>query len=209
LALRKHLRDITVSGANGVQVPLVRSERTLFESTRTPPPDRPPFWLPIYFGLGLTLGATTFTLGAAARRSRLARAGLIALSGIWAFLVGILGLVLTGLWGLTDHAAAHSNENVLQANLLALALIWLLPGAVRQTGKKRPALILGAIVAGLALVGLLLKLLPQFYQVNGEIIALALPVHLGVAAGFWALRTPGRSEAMQIREPQMKAASTR
>jgi hypothetical protein len=32
---------------------------------------------------------------------------------------------------------------------------------------------------------LLLKLFPAFYQVNGEIIALALPVHLGVAAGLW------------------------
>jgi hypothetical protein len=39
-------------------------------------------------------------------------------------------------------------------------------------------------VAGLALLGLLLKLIPAFYQVNGEIIALALPIHLGVAGGI-------------------------
>jgi hypothetical protein len=32
-------------------------------------------------------------------------------------------------------------------------------------------------------MGLLLKTLPGFYQVNGEIIALALPVHLGVVLG--------------------------
>jgi hypothetical protein len=44
------------------------------------------------------------------------------------------------------------------------------------------------VVTGLAVVGLLLKLLPGFYQVNGEIIALALPVHLGVAAAIWQLR---------------------
>lgn len=209
LALRKHLRDITVTGANGAQVPLVRSERTLFESTRTPPPDRPPFWLPIYFGLGLTLGATTFALGAAARKSRVARAGLIAIGGIWAFLVGILGLVLAGLWGFTDHAAAHNNENVLQVNLLALALIGLLPGAASQAGKKRAAMILGVVLAGLSLVGLLLKVLPQFHQVNGEIVALALPIHLGVAGALWALRVPGRAETVKMGEPQMNAASAR
>jgi hypothetical protein len=27
--------------------------------------------------------------------------------------------------------------------------------------------------------------LPAFYQVNGAIIALALPAHIGVAAGLW------------------------
>lgn len=209
LAVRKHLRDITVTGANGAQVPLVRSERTLFESTRTPPPDRPPFWLPIYLGLGLTLGGTTFALGVAARKSRGALVGLFAIGGIWAFLVGILGLVLAGLWGFTDHAAAYNNENVLQINLLALALIWLLPGAARQAGKKRAAMILGAILTGLSLVGLLLKVLPQFHQVNGEIIALALPIHLGVAGALWALRVPGRAETGKMAEPRMNAASMR
>jgi hypothetical protein len=34
----------------------------------------------------------------------------------------------------------------------------------------------------------MLKLLPQFYQVNGSIIAMALPAHLGLAAGIWRLR---------------------
>jgi hypothetical protein len=187
LALREHLRQITVPGSDGGEVPLVRSERTLFESTSTPPPERPPFWLPIYFGLGLALGVATLGLGTAAKSNRLARAGLIVVSGIWALTVGILGLVLTGLWAITDHTAAYNNENVLQANLLALALVWLVPGAARQSSRSRRVLMVGTIVAGLSLVGLLLKLLPAFYQVNGEIIALALPVHLGVAAGWYHL----------------------
>ena len=37
--------------------------------------------------------------------------------------------------GLTDHAAAYDNENVLQVNLLALPLLWLLPGRVRRSGQ--------------------------------------------------------------------------
>ncbi len=187
LALREHLRRISVPGKDRRQVPLVRSERTLFESTGTPPPDRPPFWLPIYLGIGLFLGSAIFLLGAGAQRSRLARAGLIALSGIWALVVGTVGLVLAGLWGLTDHTATDNNENLLQANLLVLALIWFVPKAARGSLIGRRALVLAGIVAGLSQLGLVLKLLPEFYQVNGEIIALALPVHLGVAAASWQL----------------------
>jgi hypothetical protein len=40
-------------------------------------------------------------------------------------------------------------------------------------------------VAGLSLLGLLLKALPGFRQVNGPLIALALPLQLGIAAALW------------------------
>jgi hypothetical protein len=184
LALREHLRGITVPDGNGGEMPVVRSERTLFESTDTPPPDRPPFWLPIYFSLGVAIAAGIIALGTAARSNRKARTALIALTGIWAVLVGILGLVLLGLWTLTDHTAAHHNENLLQVDFLALALLWLVPAAAHRSLMRRRALVFAAVVAGVSLIGLLLKLLPGFYQVNGEVIALALPVHLGVAFGL-------------------------
>jgi hypothetical protein len=96
----------------------------------------------------------------------------------------MVGLVLAALWGLTDHAATYNNENLLQANLLALALLWLIPRAAGESPVGRRALVLAGIVAGLSQLGLVLKLLPVFYQVNGEIIALALPIHLGVAGGI-------------------------
>ena len=188
LAMREHLRNITVQGSDGRQTPLVRSERTLFESSGTPPPDRPPFWLPVYLGIGLVLGSAIFGLGATAHRSRALRTGLIAVSGTWALLVGMVGLVLAGLWGLTDHTAAYKNENLLQANLLALALLWWVPKAARGLPSGRRALALAALLVGLSLLGLVLKLLPAFYQVNAEIIALALPSHLGVTGGLWQLR---------------------
>jgi hypothetical protein len=184
LAVREHLRKVTVPDGNGGEVPLVRSERTLFESTATPPPDRPPFWLPVYFGLGAAIAAGTIGLGAAARSSRMARAALFAVTGVWALTVGILGLVLLGLWTLTDHTAAYYNENLLQANFLALALLWLVPAALRKSPLSPRAVMVAAIIVGVSLAGLLLKLLPAFYQVNGEIIALALPVHVGVVLGL-------------------------
>jgi hypothetical protein len=110
------------------------------------------------------------------------------LAWIWVLVTGTAGAVLAGLWGLTDHAAAYYNENVLQMNILALPLVWLLPGLVRRKrSSARLTLRLATVVAAISLVGLILKLLPQFYQINGQVIALALPAHVGVAAGLWRL----------------------
>jgi hypothetical protein len=78
---------------------------------------------------------------------------------------------------------------VLQANVLALPLLWLIPRALRLRAKGRgSAFVLAAIVAGVSITGLLLKVLPGFYQVNGSVIALALPAHLGIAAALWRSR---------------------
>jgi hypothetical protein len=181
LALREHLRGVTVLGPDGTGVPAVRSEQTLFESTDSPPPDRPPSWVGIYLGLGLVVGGSMIALGTAAQRGGVLRTGFLTLSAVWALLAGILGLLLAGLWAFTDHSAAYNNENLFQLNPISLALLPLLPRPARASGS-RPMIIAGS-VAALSLVGLLLKILPGFYQVNGEIIALALPIHVGLALG--------------------------
>jgi len=188
LALREHLRRITLTGPDGMPKPLVTSERTLFESAAAPPPAEPPHWLPVYLIVGLTIGGTAFGLAGPARNNRSARVGFVILTSIWGLLMGIAGLVLAGLWGLTDHSAAYNNENILQASLLVLPLLGLVPRLVfASQSAARTALLVAASVTALSLLGLLLKLLPPFHQVNGAIIALALPAHAGVAAGAWRL----------------------
>ncbi|HJR34159.1 MAG TPA: hypothetical protein VJ817_04375, partial [Gemmatimonadales bacterium] len=98
---------------------------------------------------------------------------------------GIAGLVVTWLSLLSGHRAAHQNENILLFNLLALALAVVLPLAIRRGGRTlKAARRLALVVAALAALGLLLKLLPWFDQHNLELIALALPVHLGLWAGL-------------------------
>jgi uncharacterized protein DUF4105 len=185
LAMREHLRSVSVTRADGAEVPLVKSERTLFESTEPPPPSSPPFWLPAYLLLGVAIGGSAFGLTGLAATRRWARIGFVVLASIWVLVTGAAGAVLAGLWGLTDHAAAYYNENVLQVNLLILPLLWLLPRAVLASRSPgRLAVGLGLVVAGLSLLGLALKLFPQFYQVNGSVIALALPTHIGIAAGL-------------------------
>jgi hypothetical protein len=204
LALREHLRKATVIGADAARLPLVRSERTLFESTDPAPPAEPPFWLPYYLIAGLGIGGGAFGLGSLARSNQTARTGFMALVCAWALLVGTAGLILAGLWGLTDHAAAYNNENVLQANPLALLLLWLVPRfGFGSRSAARLALALAAIVGGVSLVGLLLKLFPAFYQVNGAIIALALPLHAGVIGGLWQLT---RSQEPRTRRNPSRAS---
>jgi hypothetical protein len=197
LAMREHLRKLTVIRPDGAEVPLVRSERTLFESTEPAPPPEPPSWLPIYLLLGLAVGGSAFGLGLLAPNRPAARVGFLVVSWSWTLLVGLGGVVVAGLWAFTDHAAAYDNENVLQLDLLVLPLLWLLPRVVfGARSAVRPALILAGVVAGLSLAGLILKVLPQFYQVNGAAIALTLPAHIGMAGAIWRL---ARAQEISVR----------
>jgi hypothetical protein len=77
-------------------------------------------------------------------------------------------------------------------NPLQLALLAML---VRSTSSSSGRVWVAAFLATLSLAGLLLKLIPGFYQVNGEIIGLTLPIHIGVAAGLFYLsrRMPSRA----------------
>jgi hypothetical protein len=195
LALRDHIRNVTVSGADGKQAPAVRAEETLFESTEEPPPQAPPFWLPAYIAVGVGVAAVTVALAWAGTTSPASRRGFIALSAGWTLLVGIFGLVLAGLWAFTDHAAAYQNENLLQLNPLQLALFPLLVRSTSSSARQR--VWISGSLATLSLAGLVLRLLPGFSQVNGEIIGLALPIHLGVAAGCYYLSRciPSRASA--------------
>jgi hypothetical protein len=185
LALRDHARQVTVTGPDGTQVPLVASERTLFESTAPPPPGEPPSWLHWYLLLGTVIGAFAAALGGLALRSVAGRIGLGVMAVLWGSLAGLGGVVLAGLWAFTDHAMAYRNENLFQVNPLVLALAVLVPLALAGSGRAgRWARALALGLAGLSLLGLVLQVLPGFDQVNGQVIALALPIHIGFAVGF-------------------------
>ena len=188
LAMRDHVRQVMLPGPNGRRVPLVRSERTIFESSAPLPPARPPRWLSWYLALGATIGGGALLLARSARGHAAARFGFLVIVGGWAVVAGLAGLVLAGLWGLTDHVAASHNENLLQVNPLALLVLAALPAALRGKGAARLGYGAAVLVAGLSVLGLVLKLLPGFDQVNGPIIAMALPAQVGIAAALGRLR---------------------
>jgi hypothetical protein len=185
IRLRAHLDSVSVTGPDGVARPVVRSERVLAEGGRWPVPERPHDWTLRYLAAGIALGGLLVLLG------RRAPVAFLAVATLWALVAGLVGGLLTWLWGFSSHRAAHQNENLLLFNLLVLLLAFLLPAAVR--GRRRaiqPARRLALVVTALAALGLVIKLVPGFHQSNLELIALALPVHAGVWLG---LRSPAPS----------------
>ncbi|HEU5219722.1 MAG TPA: DUF4105 domain-containing protein [Gemmatimonadales bacterium] len=195
IRLREHLDSVTVTGPDGVARPLVKQERVLNDGGRYPVPARPSSWTVRYLLVGVLTGGLLVFLGGgslpaqapspAPSRLGARRWFFLALATLWSLLAGILGLVLTWLWVFSIHLVAHSNENILLFNLLALALAIVLPSAVRgKAWAAQPARRLALAVAVLAALGLALKVLPSFYQSNLELIALALPVHAGLVLGL-------------------------
>jgi hypothetical protein len=188
LEVREHIRKVRVPGPDGAQAPLVRTEQTIYESDVHSFRESPPFWVLGYLLLGVVLGGTALLLARKGVESRAARTGFITLGTFWYLLSGVGGLILLGLWGFTDHQATRYNENVLQLSLFALPLVVLFPAGVRNGGKVGGAALRASLlVTAISLAGLLLKLLPWFYQVNLELIALVLPVYMGVTGGLMML----------------------
>lgn len=190
MQLRDHVRHVTTRDAAGRTVPLLTSEHQLVEASRPPERAEPPRDLWGYLLAGLALGGVFALLGQAGRRWRGARWGLAGLGTLWTLLAGIGGLILAGLWAFTDHEIAYRNENLFQLSPLALPLAVLIPALALGIGGRwaaRPAWWLMLAVVASSLLGLVLKVLPGMYQVNGGIIALALPAHLGLAWAVWRL----------------------
>jgi len=180
LALHEYLRGMSVADDTGGMHPLVRAEETLYLSTAEPPPAEPTPWWPGFLIAGLGIGGMLAWAGRRASRSRAARRFIAIAGGGWSLVAGVIGLVLAWLWLFTDHTTSYYNENLLHFSLLSLPLIWWIPRAFAGGQRFVPAArfcLWGA--AALSLAGLLLKLLPGS-QGNAGVIALALPIHLGL-----------------------------
>ena len=195
LALREHIRSVRVPGPDGEPVPLVASEREVFVADRPPVPERVPNFVAVFLAIGVAVGASLAGLGWWARRgSRGARRGLVLGGTTWSLLAGLAGLGIALLWGFTEHTAAYRNENLLQVFPTSLLLVVLLPFSLTSARAAARARWTAAATAAVALIGFLLQALPAFDQVNGSIIALCLPAHLGLAAGLWQGRVPARTD---------------
>jgi len=123
----------------------------------------------------------------------------LALSGAtWSAGVGFLGTALLLSWFFTDHVFWTLNENVFQANPASLLLAFVLSAVLVREALNRSGEGTGdrarvwprirvdtvaKVAGGLAIAGLLAQVLPGFDQVNGEVIAVLLPAHVGLAWG--------------------------
>ncbi len=187
--MKDRLKSIRVATATGTE-PLVKSERVLVESTRSPEVLQVKRGMLSY----LLIAAVVLLIGFGLWKVK--AGGAVAFAALWSLVAGIGGTALWGLWGFTDHLYSYRNENVLQLTPLSLILAVLLirvmwirrrPDDARADARVGSTLKLARIIALLSVLGFVMQILPAFNQVNGDVIALVLPLHLGVVALLIAL----------------------
>jgi hypothetical protein len=162
--------------------PLVKAERQVFVATGPPEPRQPPDEMVRNLAIGLAVAVLFGVLARGASvGKRVARIGFTTVATIWTALNGILGVLLIVGWAATRHIFMARNENLLQFDVLSLALAVVLPVAIARGRAVRAARTLALVIAAIAFVGFAMQILPWFKQVNGEIIALTLPAHLALA----------------------------
>ncbi|MFQ5580106.1 MAG: DUF4105 domain-containing protein [Nitrospiria bacterium] len=180
MALRRHLNTIAFEDGS----PLVLSDQQLFHSKNLEEPMEIKSFLLIFLSIGLLFGLLFAGLGQLSAKGRgWSRVGLGLLGSLWGLFSGLLGALLLLGWLFTEHKFWYWNENLFQYNPLLLGLAFYFPDLLFRGRLSRRTLHLSITIAALSIVGLLLQALPGLDQVNGEVIALTLPIHVGLA---WA-----------------------
>ncbi len=188
--LQEHVRGVQLKNPDGSTRPLVKGEQQLFAAQRPPEPTQPPDHTLIYLATGLVIGGLVVMLTRAANAGRrAARIALATLTTTWAALTGLLGAILIVGWAATRHVFMAWNENLLQFEPLSLGLAVVLPLAIMRGRAAHTAQRLSLVIALIALLGFVIQVLPGVDQVNGAVIALALPVHVALAWSMRALAT--------------------
>jgi hypothetical protein len=181
VVLSRALRDVAVRDTNGDTLPLVSDEQVVLPGRLPPAPAAPPELLLPCLAVGM--GLTALLLWLSHGKGRFCRTSFALLAVAWWLICGFSGVVLAGLWGLSDHWAAWHNENLLLFDPLCLVLpvVW--------WRAPRIALRLATLIAASALISLIIRTLPGLYEGNLAFIALSVPVHLAFAVLAWRQRS--------------------
>jgi hypothetical protein len=175
---------VRVHDATGAERPLVRSERVVYQSTRTPERTAPPNRSPWMFLIGAAIATLLAIMSTRAARGLVwARNLTIAIATSWATLAGLLGIVLTLLWVATDHVSTYRNLNLLQFNPLWIVVAVLLPIGGTRAGSRMARTLRGLVIllAVISVAGFALQVIPNLRQGSGAPMALAAPVSLAIA----------------------------
>jgi hypothetical protein len=180
--LMNYLRNFKLDGGRRS---LVVREFTLAEANRGPEPASVPALWKAFLPIGLVLAAIVLAL----RFGLHSRIGTATVVAILAGVIGLVGLIILLLVTVTDHVAAHGNENMWMLNPIWLVVAVALPIALlRQRWKvARWATLAGAAVS---LGAVLMHLIGMSRQANWDVIALLLPVQLAMAVIVLRYRRP-------------------
>lgn len=187
MRLRDYLREVTVPAPDGGTQPLVLEERQLHVSSRPPQlPER----------RGLSLGAWGPVLGAwmlllapfGAGTRRRTRVPAAVMAALFYTVIGLVGVLLVGMWLFSAHVFWYNNLNVLLFSPLGLVAAWPVMRSVLSGTRSRLASVFVAVMAGGALGTLLAA--PFAAQSLGGPLLLVLPAHLGLAFTWWRHTQP-------------------
>ena len=185
LKLREHLRNIVVTDENGNDRPLVASESTIHESSQFFESEAPPRRTLPFLVVGVLIAIFSFLLANKATQGGIARPLFAGFAMLWYGVTGIAGLGLAYLWIFTDHDTSYRNENLFWFNPIAIVLVVIVPLVIlRVRWAERAGRLFADLVSWISVLGFALQVLPWFGQVNGPLIALAMPIHLAVASGL-------------------------
>ncbi len=220
LKMMEHLKTVTITNGTLPPTPLIKSTEQIYKSTKFTDRAEPPNWTLYFLLTGLLYGAVLIALTHLSLSSihypRSSRYLFALLSFLWSLLAAFAGCFLS--WAFTtDHWSVYWNENIFQLTPLSVPLIVLAPAAIfHKRWALRPALFFSFAALLTSVLGFILQLLPGFYQVNGPIIALSLPIHLGLALSIYLLyrrnppaaaMTPNPAPKPKLHGAAMKAAS--
>lgn len=189
--LAEYARGVLVPAPDGTSTPLVKAELQVAENTAFDAPSVPADWTGHSLGMGLAGAVLFILLGRLAPAGGWRRVAFLGVTMVWLVLAGLAGAVFSYFWGLSEHSFAWRNQNLWQLNLLSLALLPALPAALRgQPVARRLTLVLATVIGLLAAIGPVAeRLMAGWHQANADIVALTLPLQLGMAVGVWlALR---------------------
>jgi hypothetical protein len=183
--LERNVDRLTYRDESGARWPLVQESVVYYRAEgRRPVTERAPAAWPASLALGIALAALAGLLGARWRRGASgARAAFRAFNALIGLLFGLPGTALFFISLFTDHAVTYGNVNLLLANPLTLAAAGLGIGLASDRERAGRWLAgLWCLLAGMAIVPLVLLALPGSHQQNDQAIAVILPVLLALAA---------------------------
>src|SRR5207244_5105390 len=130
---------------HGRDVPLVKSERVLYTSTRVPEPQAPPNWIAWYFLIGAAVGGGIAWLARLAPRKKWARRAFGAIATTYALLLGLGAAFGVYVWCCSSHWAAWRNENLFGYSPFAWPLVVTLTMIARNKPRAVSDCLIGTL----------------------------------------------------------------
>ena len=191
MRLRDRIRGIMVPGPDGVPVSLVKSERVVFTSMRSPEAAAPTVLPGLYVVVALAalvplalFGGLAFLSALRGRwpgAQRLSRVVIAVIAAAWYAGTGLIGLAVAFMEMFSKHVFWYGNWNVLLLSPLGLAAAWFVPRAVVGGHGARVARWLSGISGVCALVALAVSVLGAIGQSTGAVVVAFAPATMYLA----------------------------